>query len=116
MLATQKLDGITGRGTCPFERLEREIDLLVPGLPVRNGNANGAAAVPRRPAHPDFTRFLHRVQHAVRPFIGFEAEENLVEDDIVQHLDALELADSLSKAPGAITGPLDELGEPAPPE
>src|SRR5439155_19826228 len=95
------------------KRREREVDLLVARLPVRDREADRLSSLPARAAQPDGAAVLHAAQDLVGPFVALEAEQDLVEHDLVQKLGARQLDDSLCEAPSGCAAPLDERGDPA---
>src|SRR4029450_2806526 len=73
------------------ERGDEAVDVVLRRLPVRDGDADRRAAVPRRAAEPDLTRPLNGQQRLLRSLVRVESEEHLVQHDVVQHLEAGQL-------------------------
>ena len=71
------------------EARDGEVDLLVAGLPVRDGDADRLATVPGGTAQPDAAALLYAREHLVGALVGLETEEHLVEHDLVQQFDAV---------------------------
>ena len=80
--------------------------------PARDREPDRGAPVPGRPAHPRLAalpappRAPLRRRRVVR-----EAEEHLVEDDVVEHLAARELGDALGERAARGAAALDQLGD-----
>ena len=74
------------------------------------------AAVPVRPAHPRLAARLHPREHGIRRRVVREAEEHLVEDDLVQDLASGQPRELLREAPRVAAAALDELGDARPAE
>ena len=63
------------------------------------------------PAHPRLAALLHRAQRFVRLGVGGEAEQHLVQLDVVQHLCA-EILEAGGEAPRMTAAALDHVGDP----
>ena len=114
------LEGVLGRRArghalprCELARVgrERPVDVVVGRLPVRDRDADRGAPVPRRAAHPRLAaRPAPRASGVVGLVVGREAEEHLVQLDVVQHLRA-ELLEAGGESPRVRAAALDHLGD-----
>jgi hypothetical protein len=98
------------------ERVQCQIDFLIAGPPVRDGQANGTRASPRGSPEPDVPAALHRAEDLVGPLVGLEPEEDLVEHDVVDELGTGYVDDSRGKSARAGARSLDEVRQTDPAE
>src|SRR4051794_25267750 len=89
---------------------KRPLDVLFARLPVRDGDADRTPAVPRRPADPCLAARLDRRDHRVGRLVVLEADEHLVQHDVVQELAAGKLGQPGGDVAGAGAEALDEVG------
>src|SRR4051812_24647308 len=89
-------------------RRHRAVDVVLGGRPVRDRDAHVAAAAPGGAAHPARAVALHGVDHALGLLIAAEADEDLVEDDVVCDLGAA-LLQLRGEPAGEVAAPLDEV-------
>ena len=96
------------------ERLNREVVSSSPGLPVGDRDADRLAAVPRRAAEPDPAARLYAREHLVLRSSRLEAEQHLVEHDVVQRSRRpASVGDPAAKRRGRVAAALDELHDAA---
>src|SRR5205085_10045683 len=103
-----------GRTASGFERADRARHVVVARLPVRNGDADRATAVPRRPAEPRLAALLDAAQHLVRSLVRLEPEQHLVQYHLVQELEARQDGKLVGEASRVRAGPFDEVGDALP--
>src|SRR5205807_6811702 len=98
-------------------RLCRHFDIALTRRPVRYRNPHGRPAVPGCAAHPADPAALYAVNHCARDLVGVaESHQDLVENDIVEDLDALATAQQLGKLRCASTAALHQFRYATPPQ
>ena len=89
---------------------ERPLDLRLRRLPVRHREADRGPSVPDRAAHPHLAALLHAPEDVARALVVLVAEQDLVQDDVVEDLGAgLRNAGRERARTGA--APVDDLGD-----
>ena len=93
-------------------RTERDLHVVLGRRPGADADPHRLAALPAGPAAPAVTRFLQRGDHLLRALVIAERDDDLVQDDVVQDLDAGQ--GQLVREPARLVAvAVDQLGEPA---
>ena len=112
-LTSQPLQSL---GERPRERSDGPHDVVLGRPPPRDGEPDRRPPVPRRATHPCLATGLHGRESGARRRVVREAEEHLVEHDLVQHLGTGEGRDLLGERSRVAAAAVDELADPGPAE
>ena len=108
----QSTDAATITAPAAQDRLDGAVDVGLRGGVVGHRDAHVPATAPRRAAHPAGAVALDAFDDGIRRRVVAEADEHLVEHDVVGDLGP-RLAELVGEATGERAGALDELGQAA---
>ena len=93
------------------QRSEAAPHVVLGRRPVADRHPEHGPVVPARAGHPGGPVVQHRLHHRLRAIVVAEGRAHLGEDDVVEHLGALDVVDALGQGGRVVAEPVDQVGD-----
>lgn len=109
---SQRSPAPAGCGSGPRDGLDATVDVRLRRRPVRDRNPEQALTTPGRRPEPAGPILLHPTLHPIGHLRVAYPNEDLIEHDVVDDVDAGESVETGGEPPGQSAAPIDEIDDP----